>query len=169
MALHRVGNLYGSFLALTCQAVWKLISMGFPGLCISGSTPTVQQQTRTGSALGCRQWVTFPRQHGSSPFSAERAFLLVPDEIWDLGSSALDHLGYMWWLLQCIALTYLCTGGPKLLVCAQEVGMLLLAEYCLLNLAAEWANQSIDYLIMWHVDYCFLVINKTKQKNWDVM
>lgn len=62
----------------------------------------------------------------------------------------------------------MCTSGPKLLVCTQEAGMLLLAEYCLLNLAAEQANQSKDYLITWHVDYHFLVINKAEKLRCDL-
>lgn len=34
--------------------------MGFPGLCVSGNITTAQQQTRTSSALGCRQLPPLP-------------------------------------------------------------------------------------------------------------
>lgn len=77
VALNRVGNLCGSFLALTCQTVCQLVSMVFPGLCISGNTATVQQQTRTGSALGCRQWVMLPPGQCSSLSSAAQGMLGV--------------------------------------------------------------------------------------------
>lgn len=55
--------MYGSFLGLTCQGVCKPISIGFPGLCLTGNTTTVQQQTQTSSALSYTQYVMLPPRH----------------------------------------------------------------------------------------------------------